>query len=287
MATFATIAPPLHPLLLRSLGASLGFPTPTPIQATLIPLALSSSRDILARARTGSGKTLSYAIPIVQGILARRDRGEQGGTRALILVPTRELAEQVRGQVGKLVEGLGLGEGEEVRVVNVAGNEGGRKKRKSAAGGGDRVERCVFFLCLLSLQGEADLDYVCIRMQLADRPEIVVATPSRALAHLRSEVSSAFFLLLSPFLELISLLNQALHLEHIDFLVIDEADLILSYGHSSEDIRSILSGPWNLPKVYQSFLMSATMTGEVEELKGVVLRNPVRSITFFSCEAAL
>lgn len=68
---------------------------------------------------------------------------------------------------------------------------------------------------------------------------------------------------------------QALHLEHIDYLVIDEADLILSYGHSSEDIRSILSGPWNLPKVYQSFLMSATMTGEVEELKGILLRNPV------------
>lgn len=59
--------------------------------------------------------------------------------------------------------------------------------------------------------------------------------------------------------------------------MIDEADLILSYGHSSEDIRSILSGPWNLPKVYQSFLMSATLTGEVEELKGVVLRNPVSS----------
>lgn len=92
-------------------------------------------------------------------------------------------------------------------------------------------------------------------MQLADRPEIVVATPSRALSHLRSE---------------------SLHLEHLDYLVIDEADLILSYGHSSEDIRSILSGPWNLPKVYQSFLMSATMTGEVEELKGIVLRNPVR-----------
>ena len=60
----------------------------------------------------------------------------------MILVPTRELAEQVRGQVGKLVAGLGLGEGEGegIRVVNVAGNEGGRKKRKSAAGG-ERVER--------------------------------------------------------------------------------------------------------------------------------------------------
>lgn len=138
MSTFATLEPALHPLLLRALS-SLQFPTPTPIQLTLIPLALSASRDLLARARTGSGKTLAYAIPIVQGILQRRDRGETGGTRALILVPTRELAEQVRGQVGKLVEGLGLGEGEGISVVNVAGNEGGRKKRKNA--GGERVER--------------------------------------------------------------------------------------------------------------------------------------------------
>ena len=69
---------------------------------------------------------------------------------------------------------------------------------------------------------------------------------------------------------------QTLNLEHLDHLIIDEADLILSYGHSSEDIRSIFSGPWNLPKVYQSFLMSATLTGEVEELKGILLKNPVR-----------
>ncbi|KAM0750820.1 DEAD-domain-containing protein [Meredithblackwellia eburnea MCA 4105] len=232
MTDFSTLEPPLHPLVLRSL-ATLSFPKPTPIQAALIPHALASSRDILARARTGSGKTLSYAVPIVHGILTKRDRGEKNGTRALVLVPTRELAEQVRGQIGKLVDGLGLPQGEELRVVNVAGGEGtARKKKKKQSLGGERVER----------------------MQLADRPEIVVATPSRALGHLRSE---------------------SLHLEHIDYLVIDEADLILSYGHSSEDIRSILSGPWNLPNVYQSFLMSATMTGEVEELKGVLLRNPV------------
>ena len=112
-------------------------------------------------------------------------------------------------------------------------------------------------------------------MQLADRPEIVVATPSRALAHLRSEVSFYSEKQLNDSDHPSHL--QSLHLEDIDHLVIDEADLILSYGHSSEDIRAILSGPWNLPKVYQSFLMSATMTGEVEELKGVVLRNPVSS----------
>lgn len=144
---FATLQPPLHPLLLRSL-ASLQFPSPTPIQSTLIPLALSSSRDILARARTGSGKTLAYAIPILQAILTHRDTaaGAEGGkTRALILVPTRELAEQVRGQVGKLVEGLGLGEAEEggIRVVNVAGNDGGKKRKKNTNLGGERVERFV------------------------------------------------------------------------------------------------------------------------------------------------
>lgn len=70
---------------------------------------------------------------------------------------------------------------------------------------------------------------------------------------------------------------QALNLEHLESLTIDEADLILSYGHSSDDIKSILSGgpSWTLPAVYQSFLMSATLTEEVDELKSVVLRNPV------------
>jgi ATP-dependent RNA helicase DDX56/DBP9 len=67
---------------------------------------------------------------------------------------------------------------------------------------------------------------------------------------------------------------ETLSLSHLESLVIDEADLILSYGHD-EDIRSIYGGNF-LPKVYQSFLMSATMTDDVETLKGLALRNPVR-----------
>jgi len=66
---------------------------------------------------------------------------------------------------------------------------------------------------------------------------------------------------------------KTLSLSHLDSLVIDEADLILSYGHD-EDIRSIFSGNF-LPKVYQSFLMSATMADDVEILKGLALRSPV------------
>lgn len=68
----------------------------------------------------------------------------------------------------------------------------------------------------------------------------------------------------------------------LSFLVLDEADLILSYGHSFDDIKAILSGngsntgtyPWRFPTFFQSFLMSATMTSEVAELKSLVLRNP-------------
>ena len=65
---------------------------PTPIQAGLIPYALQGL-DVLGQARTGTGKTAAFAIPILERLKSRRDvRGPQ----ALILVPTRELAVQVR-----------------------------------------------------------------------------------------------------------------------------------------------------------------------------------------------
>ena len=69
--------------------------------------------------------------------------------------------------------------------------------------------------------------------------------------------------------------QQTLGLSSLESLVIDEADLILSYGHD-EDVRQIFGGGY-LPTIYQSFLMSATMTDDVETLKGLALRNPVRS----------
>lgn len=59
----------------------------------------------------------------------------------------------------------------------------------------------------------------------------------------------------------------------MESLVIDEADLIFSYGHD-EDVRHVLNDGF-LPKIFQSFLMSATMTEDVETLKGLVLRSPV------------
>jgi len=66
---------------------------------------------------------------------------------------------------------------------------------------------------------------------------------------------------------------QALVASSVESLVIDEADLILSYGYD-EDMKAILSGGF-LPSVFQAYLMSATMTKDVETLKGLVLRSPV------------
>jgi ATP-dependent RNA helicase DDX56/DBP9 len=65
-------------------------------------------------------------------------------------------------------------------------------------------------------------------------------------------------------------------LASLETLVIDEADLILSYGHD-EDVRRIFNRA-HLPNIHQSFLMSATMTEDVDMLKGLALRNPVGTL---------
>ena len=75
-----------------------GYIEPTAIQAGLIPRALAGV-DVLGQARTGTGKTAAFAIPIIERLIAHR---EQRGPQALVLVPTRELAVQVREEFAKL-----------------------------------------------------------------------------------------------------------------------------------------------------------------------------------------
>jgi ATP-dependent RNA helicase RhlE len=77
--------------------ASAQFTTPTPVQAAAIPEALKG-RDLLATAQTGTGKTLAFLIPIMEGLL----RDKAPGIAALVLVPTRELAMQVAEQYNAL-----------------------------------------------------------------------------------------------------------------------------------------------------------------------------------------
>jgi len=76
---------------------SIGYRTPTPIQKEAIPVVLQG-RDILGLAQTGTGKTAAFVLPILQ----RLSQGPRGKIRALIVAPTRELAEQIHQEIVKL-----------------------------------------------------------------------------------------------------------------------------------------------------------------------------------------
>jgi ATP-dependent RNA helicase RhlE len=75
--------------------ARLGYTSPTPIQTDAIPLALSGV-DLLARAQTGTGKTAAFGLPMIERLMKREPTAARRVPRALVLVPTRELAVQVR-----------------------------------------------------------------------------------------------------------------------------------------------------------------------------------------------
>lgn len=93
--TFASLGL-LDPLLKALEG--LGHGTPTPIQAQAIPPALKG-RDLLAAAQTGTGKTAGFALPLLQRLTLEGPQVAANSVRALVLVPTRELAEQVHASV--------------------------------------------------------------------------------------------------------------------------------------------------------------------------------------------
>ena len=77
-----------------------GFKTPSPIQVLAIPRLLNGDANIIARARTGTGKTAAFGLPIIQNI-----RDDEGAVKALILEPTRELAIQTCTEIQSFTDG--------------------------------------------------------------------------------------------------------------------------------------------------------------------------------------
>jgi ATP-dependent RNA helicase RhlE len=91
LATFSDLG--LIEPIQRAIRAE-SYATPTPIQAQAIPHLLQG-RDLLGCAQTGTGKTAAFALPILQGLTADRQRAGRRACRALVLTPTRELAAQI------------------------------------------------------------------------------------------------------------------------------------------------------------------------------------------------
>ncbi|MDQ6728327.1 MAG: DEAD/DEAH box helicase [Actinomycetota bacterium] len=84
-----------------------GCETPFPIQAATLPSSLAG-RDVLGRARTGSGKTVAFAVPMVMALAKSAKPRRPNLPRALVLVPTRELASQVAATTEPLARAMGL-----------------------------------------------------------------------------------------------------------------------------------------------------------------------------------
>jgi ATP-dependent RNA helicase RhlE len=102
--TFATLG--LIEPLQRALE-TLGYQTPTPVQAKAIPAVLAG-RDLMAAAQTGTGKTAGFALPLLQLLAMEGPKVASNSVRALVLCPTRELAEQVHANIVEYGEHLPL-----------------------------------------------------------------------------------------------------------------------------------------------------------------------------------
>ena len=193
---------------------SLGYEEPTPIQREAIP-PLLAGRDLLGQAATGTGKTAAFALPLLERIHggAHVDVDDEARrARALILVPTRELAMQVAEAI-------------------------------------HRYGHAAFGTCVVPVYGGQ-----AIQQQLRALKrgvDVVVATPGRALDHIR---------------------RRSLELSMVRFVVLDEADEMLDMGFA-EDLEAILDA---LPEERQTALLSATIAPRVASIAERHLNDPVR-----------
>ena len=208
----------LDPRLLRALTKK-QYRSPTAVQSRAIPLVLEG-KDVVARAHTGSGKTAAYLLPAIHKMM--QNSGDNGASalpnpRALILVPTRELAHQVKKEasfiLGKCAPSLRAGE------LPASGCAAGVLREFAGA-----------------------------------PPEVLVATPARAAECIRG-----------------GLFPPGALKSGLELLVLDEADLLLSFGYE-DDIRCVADA---VQRGCQCMLLSATSSKELTELQALVLHHPV------------
>ena len=205
--TFASLG--LIDPLLQALD-TLGYQTPTPVQAQAIPAVLAG-RDLMAAAQTGTGKTAGFALPLLQRLTMEGPQVASNSVRCLVLVPTRELAEQVHESFRAYGARLPL--------------------RTAVAYGGVSINPQM--------------------MKLRKGLDVLVATPGRLLDLYR---------------------QNAVKFNHLQTLVLDEADRMLDLGFSRE-LDAVFAA---LPKRRQTLLFSATFSDAIRAMAGALLVDPLR-----------
>lgn len=188
----------------------MGFKKPTDIQFRCIPAVLAG-QHVMAVAQTGTGKTCAFVIPVLSKLDIRRKNSLRGEIRCIVLVPTRELAEQITG------------------VFKTVGKYTGRK-----------------IVCLI---GGVDTDPQI--HELREGTDVLVTTPGRFFdLHHRGYIEP----------------------QHIEIMVVDEADRMLERGFFKDlrDIKQLVPGK---PQV---LFFSATLDKEIRKLAYDLVENPLR-----------
>ena len=270
------------------------FTHPTLVQASLIPLILSG-RDVLCKARTGSGKTLGYVVPVIEKVVRAKKAKKEGsaaaaaavassksskgsasnnnnnttstgGPQVIVLVPTRELVAQVYSVVNSLLYYFE----DEVSVMKVdpqlSDSDKSSKNQSSSSSSSKTSSSSASSASASSNSSSSSTttssDLASDRVLVAalrDDPDILITTPTLLLQLLTATPSSP-----TPLLTLTSSLHT---------LILDEADLLLTYGYLGS-MRSLLKSRSLLPAHVQTVLVSATFSDDIKALKSLALHAP-------------
>ena len=196
---------------LQTLLKTNNYTKPTPVQEKVIPLILDK-KDIMTQAQTGSGKTASFVLPILE-MLAQNPYEGKRKIKVLVLAPTRELTLQIAETFSLFAKAFKP----KAKVVSVIGGEGIGEQ-------------------IYGIQKGCD---------------IVVATSGR-------------------FLDVLS--KNQMTLKHLEFLVLDEADKMLTLGFA-EELDSILEA---IPSKRQNLLFSATYPQKILDIASKVTQTALR-----------
>ncbi|RLN18876.1 DEAD-box ATP-dependent RNA helicase 16 [Panicum miliaceum] len=218
-----------------------GIAKATPIQQEAIPLILMfvicnpidykarEGKDVVAKAKTGSGKTFAYLLPLLHDLLklSLEGRIRKPAPNAFILVPTRELCQQVYNEASSL------------------------------------LEFCTSKLKVV--QATASMSDKDITVALSGPPNILVSTPACVATCISKGI-----------------MRGSSIKESLSMLILDEADLLLSY-RCEDDLKALIP---HIPRSCQSILMSATSSSDVDKLTKLLLHNPfVLTLMEISCDA--
>ncbi|KAJ7045739.1 P-loop containing nucleoside triphosphate hydrolase protein [Mycena alexandri] len=254
----------LDPLIAAHLVNKMNIDKPTSIQRAVLPAVFSTAsqeataRDVFIQSQTGSGKTLSFLLPIIQDLLPLSSLSyidRSIGTLAIIIAPTRELAKQISDVLEALLQ-LRLRPGEE-----------------SADDPGSSSARLTRWLVSGLLTGGATRTHEKARLRKG--LPIIVSTPGRLLDHLQN--------------------TSSFNVAKCRWLVLDEADRLMELGFE-ETITGIIQGldgrrklalqameagkgmevgGWDWDRRRRTMLCSATIREDVQKLAGKALINPM------------